>query len=104
MSEVPTTELRPAAEKHPVDQVLPAGRLIVLGLLQVLVIYAGCVAGPLIVGGALGLSSPVTAILINVDLLVAGVITIVRSLGSSAYACRSSPPTCRRSAGSSTRS
>ncbi|MFI5934439.1 nucleobase:cation symporter-2 family protein [Actinoplanes sp. NPDC051494] len=69
------------AEKHPVDQMLPFGRLAVLGLQHVLVMYAGCVAVPLIVGGALGLSTDVIAILVNADLFVAGVITIVQSLG-----------------------
>src|SRR3954470_24915611 len=47
----------PAPGRHPVDQMLPFGRLVVLGLQHVLVMYAGCVAVPLIVGGALGLSS-----------------------------------------------
>lgn len=69
------------AEKHPVDQMLPIGRLVVLGLQHVLVMYAGCVAVPLIVGGALGLSSDVVAILVNADLFVAGVITIIQSVG-----------------------
>ncbi|WP_212998470.1 nucleobase:cation symporter-2 family protein [Winogradskya consettensis] len=70
-----------AEGKHPVDQMLPFGRLAVLGLQHVLVMYAGCVAVPLIVGGALGLGSDVIAILVNADLFVAGVITVVQSLG-----------------------
>ena len=40
---------------HPVDEVLPAGRLTALGLQHVLVMYAGAVAVPLIVGRALKL-------------------------------------------------
>ena len=68
-------------EKHPVDRMLPVGRLVVLGLQHVLVMYAGCVAVPLIVGGTLGLSTDVIAILVNADLFVAGLITIVQSLG-----------------------
>jgi len=38
-----------------VDEVLPAPRLFVLGLQHLFIMYAGAVAGPLIVGGALGL-------------------------------------------------
>ncbi|GIM90902.1 nucleobase:cation symporter-2 family protein [Paractinoplanes toevensis] len=69
------------AEKHPVDQVLPLGRLTVLGLQHVLVMYAGCVAVPLIVGGALGLDTRTIGVLVNADLFVAGVITIIQSVG-----------------------
>ena len=38
---------------HPVDEVLPFGKLTALGLQHVLVMYAGAVAVPLIVGRAL---------------------------------------------------
>ena len=45
---------------HPVDEVLPAPRLVALGLQHVLVMYAGAVAVPLIVGRALKLSVVLT--------------------------------------------
>ena len=54
---------------HPVDEVLPLGKLTALGLQHVLVMYAGTVAVLLIVGGALGLSKADIAFLINADLL-----------------------------------
>ena len=41
---------------HPVDEKLPGGRLAALGMQHVLVMYAGAVAVPLIVGRALKLS------------------------------------------------
>lgn len=41
---------------HPVDEMLPMGRLTALGLQHVLVMYAGAVAVPLIVGRALNLT------------------------------------------------
>ena len=41
------------AAVHPVDEKLPVGRLTALGLQHVLVMYAGAVAVPLIVGRAL---------------------------------------------------
>src|SRR5262245_37214394 len=44
-----------SADIHPVDQVLPLPRLLALGLQHVLVMYAGAVAVPLIIGRALKL-------------------------------------------------
>ena len=52
-------------ETHPVDERLPAGRLAALGLQHVLVMYAGAVAVPLIVGRALKLSPEQVAMLIS---------------------------------------
>ena len=40
---------------HPVDEILPPERLAALGIQHVLVMYAGAVAVPLIISGALGL-------------------------------------------------
>ncbi len=67
--------------RHPVDQVLPAPRLVSLGLQHVLVMYAGCVAVPLIVGGALKLSTSTIGLLVNADLFTAGIATLIQSLG-----------------------
>jgi xanthine/uracil permease len=41
-----------SSEIHPVDQILPTPRLLALGLQHVLVMYAGAVAVPLIIGRA----------------------------------------------------
>src|SRR5438094_5511743 len=65
----------------PVDEVLPAGRLVTLGLQHVLVMYAGAVAVPLIIGAALKLPKDQVALLINADLLACGIVTIVQSMG-----------------------
>ncbi len=70
-----------AGLRHPVDQVLPAPRLVSLGLQHVLVMYAGCVAVPLIVGGALKLSTSTIGLLVNADLFTAGIATLIQSLG-----------------------
>ncbi|HYP85479.1 nucleobase:cation symporter-2 family protein [Variovorax sp.] len=64
-----------------VDQKLPLPRCAALGLQHVLVMYAGTVAVPLIVGGALGLSKADIAFLINADLLAAGIVTLIQALG-----------------------
>ncbi|WP_298231227.1 nucleobase:cation symporter-2 family protein [uncultured Azohydromonas sp.] len=66
---------------HPVDEVLPAGKLAVLGLQHVLVMYAGAVAVPLIIGGALKLPKDQIALLINADLLCSGIVTLIQAIG-----------------------
>ncbi|CBJ42572.1 protein of unknown function [Ralstonia solanacearum CFBP2957] len=52
-----------------------SARLLALGLQHVLVMYAGTVAVPLIVGGALHLPKEQLAFLINADLFAAGLAT-----------------------------
>lgn len=66
---------------HPVDERLPAGRLAALGLQHVLVMYAGAIAVPLIVGRALKLSPEQVALLISADLFCCGLVTLIQSLG-----------------------
>jgi NCS2 family nucleobase:cation symporter-2 len=66
---------------HPVDEVLPVGKLAVLGLQHVLVMYAGAVAVPLIIGGALKLPKDQIALLINADLLCSGIVTLIQAIG-----------------------
>jgi uracil-xanthine permease len=69
------------AEVHPVDEKLPAPRLAALGLQHVLVMYAGAVAVPLIIGRALKLSPEQVAMLISADLFCCGIVTLIQSLG-----------------------
>ncbi|RSM90830.1 purine permease [Kibdelosporangium aridum] len=52
-----------------------------LGLQHVLAMYAGAVAVPLIVGSALGMSKADIGYLINADLLISGVSTLIQCLG-----------------------
>src|SRR5664279_6549967 len=66
---------------HPVDEVLPAGRLAALGLQHVLVMYAGAIAVPLIIGRALHLAPEQVAMLISADLFACGLATLVQSFG-----------------------
>ncbi len=70
---------------HPVDEVLPAPKLFTLGLQHVLVMYAGAIAVPLIVGRALKLEPQDVAFLISADLFVCGVVTIIQSLGATQW-------------------
>ena len=71
------------ARVHPVDEVLPPHRLAVLGLQHLLIMYAGAVAVPLIVGGALKLPPTTIGLLVSADLLVSGIATIIQSVGIS---------------------
>ena len=66
---------------HPVDEILPAPRLAALGLQHVLVMYAGAVAVPLIVGRALKLAPEQIVQLISADLFCCGLVTLIQSLG-----------------------
>ena len=69
------------AAVHPVDEKLPAPRLAALGLQHVLVMYAGAIAVPLIVGRALKLTPEQVALLISADLFCCGLVTLIQSLG-----------------------
>ena len=73
---------------HPVDQRLPLAELIPLGLQHVLVMYAGAVAVPLIIGRALKLPSEQMAILVNADLFTCGIVTIIQSVGIGPFGIR----------------
>jgi hypothetical protein len=83
MSQAVTTELAPGEKpaKHPVDQVPPPGRLLILGLQHLFIMYAGAVAVPLIVGPAVGLDSSDIALLVSADLLVSGIASVLQSAG-----------------------
>jgi uric acid transporter len=72
-------------EVHPVDERLPTGKLAALGLQHVLVMYAGAVAVPLIVGRALKLSPDQVAMLISADLFCCGIVTLIQSLGATQW-------------------
>src|SRR5260370_25340174 len=64
-----------------VDEILPLDRLAALGVQHVLVMYAGAVAVPLIISGALGLPPEQRTLLINADLFACGLSTLVQALG-----------------------
>ena len=74
-----------ASTVHPVDEKLPAGRLAALGLQHVLVMYAGAIAVPLIVGRALKLTPEQVALLISADLFACGIVTLIQSFGVTKY-------------------
>ncbi|MGW8992916.1 nucleobase:cation symporter-2 family protein [Streptomyces zhihengii] len=57
------------------------GRLAVLGAQHVLIMYTGCVTVPLVFGAAAGLDAAAIAVLINADLLIAGIVTVIQGAG-----------------------
>ncbi|MGV9671466.1 MULTISPECIES: nucleobase:cation symporter-2 family protein [unclassified Gordonia (in: high G+C Gram-positive bacteria)] len=70
---------------HPVDDIPPFAKLFPLGLQHVLAMYAGAVAVPLIVGGAMisagQMQSDEMVHLITADLFVAGIATLLQAVG-----------------------
>jgi NCS2 family nucleobase:cation symporter-2 len=77
-----------SASTHPVDEIPPVPELIPLGIQHVLVMYAGAVAVPLIIGRALKLPPDQIAVLVNADLFCCGVVTLVQSLGLGPFGIR----------------
>jgi len=68
-------------QRHPVDEMLPPGKLFTYGLQHVLAMYAGAVAVPLIVAHGLGLSKDQLIYLINADLFTCGIATLIQTIG-----------------------
>jgi NCS2 family nucleobase:cation symporter-2 len=68
-----------------VDEVLAPPKLFTLGLQHVLVMYAGAVAVPLIIGRALKLDPADVAFLISADLFVCGIVTLIQSMGATQW-------------------
>ncbi|GAA1602866.1 solute carrier family 23 protein [Kribbella hippodromi] len=67
--------------RHPVDQVLPPGKLAVYGTQHVLAFYAGAVIVPILLAGSIGLSTEQLIHLINADLFTCGIASIIQSVG-----------------------
>ena len=72
---------RTKSVKHPVDEMLPAGKLAIYGFQHVLAFYAGAVIVPILLANALGLSDAQLVHLINADLFTCGIASIIQSVG-----------------------
>src|SRR3954447_10829374 len=68
-------------EAHPVDEVLPAGKLAVYGAQHVLAFYAGAVIVPILLASAIGLKGEELVYLISADLFTCGVASLIQALG-----------------------
>ncbi|GGU46505.1 hypothetical protein GCM10010211_07540 [Streptomyces albospinus] len=71
----------PGREAHPVDEVLPLGKLTLYGFQHVLAFYAAAVIVPILLGNAIGLSHDELVYLINADLLTCGIASIIQAFG-----------------------
>lgn len=63
------------------DEILPIPRLAALGLQHVLVMYAGSIAVPFIMAGALGLKPDQLVLLLRADIFACGLATLVQAYG-----------------------
>lgn len=68
-----------------VNEMLPVSQLAILGLQHVLAMYAGAVAVPLIIGGAVGLTPEQLAFLVAADLFTCGIATLIQAIGIGPY-------------------
>lgn len=75
------TPPREREEKHPVDRSLPPLKLVTTGLQHVAAMYAGVVAPPLVIGAAVGLSVSDLTFLTGASLFLAGVATLLQTIG-----------------------
>jgi|GEM_PF-2283087 len=82
----PTSDASSSSDGSAVDRNLGWRQNLVSGIQHVLMMYVGCVSVPLTIGAALGLDQATVAMLVNADLLVAGVITLIQSLGAGSFA------------------
>ncbi|WP_405469047.1 nucleobase:cation symporter-2 family protein [Streptomyces anulatus] len=80
----PTTAADTAV--HPVDEKLPPARLVPAALQHIAAMYAGVVTPPLIIGQAVGLDTAGMTRLIAASLLIAGLATILQTIGIGAFA------------------
>ncbi|MGA6169494.1 nucleobase:cation symporter-2 family protein [Streptomyces sp. NPDC012600] len=71
---------------HPCDEKLPAARLVPAALQHIAAMYAGVVTPPLIIGQAVGLDTAGMTRLIAASLLIAGLATIVQTVGIGTFA------------------
>ena len=69
------------AKPRKVSRRRPAWRSVLFALQHVIVMYTGCVAVPFVFGAALGLDKDTIATLVNADLLLAGLITVLQAVG-----------------------
>jgi uric acid transporter len=80
----PTTAAGTAV--HPVDEKLPPARLVPAALQHIAAMYAGVVTPPLIIGQAVGLDTAGMTRLIAASLLIAGLATILQTVGLGRFA------------------
>lgn len=81
MTEPRNKTRRQAGTGHPVDEVLPAGRLVLYGMQHLLTFYATIVVLPAIIAAGIGLSERETAVLLSAVVFAGGIGTLIQSVG-----------------------
>ncbi|MGF1472855.1 MAG: 2-oxo-4-hydroxy-4-carboxy-5-ureidoimidazoline decarboxylase [Rubrobacteraceae bacterium] len=81
MPESVANRARNRQEVHPVDEVLPAGKMLAFGLQHVMTIYAGVIAVPLVVATAINLPSDQLVYIIKASFFMCGVATLIQAVG-----------------------
>ncbi|MEU5212491.1 nucleobase:cation symporter-2 family protein [Streptomyces sp. NPDC020742] len=76
----------PPSPVHPVDEKPAVGRLVPAALQHIAAMYAGVVTPPLIIGQAVGLDTAGRTRLIAAGLLIAGLATLLQTLGLGTFA------------------
>jgi xanthine permease len=66
---------------HPVDEVLPPGRLAIYRLQHVLAFYAGAVLMPLLIATGIGLPQEQVVYLVSANLFMCGIASIIQAAG-----------------------
>ncbi len=66
---------------HPVDEMLPVGKLATYGFQHVVAFYAGAVLVPIIIAGAISLPPEDLVKLITADLFTCGIASIIQAVG-----------------------
>ncbi|MFF1392490.1 nucleobase:cation symporter-2 family protein [Streptomyces sp. NPDC058287] len=69
------------SDVHPVDEILPPGRMLVASFQHVASMYAGAVSVPIVIAVASKMSAGDTAVLMAGSLLMAGLATLLQTLG-----------------------
>ncbi|WP_411139085.1 nucleobase:cation symporter-2 family protein [Streptomyces sp. C10] len=86
MAQHPHDPHHPASPVHPVDEKPAARRLVPAALQHIAAMYAGVVTPPLIIGQAVGLDTAGRTRLIAASLLIAGLATLLQTLGLRRFA------------------
>jgi xanthine permease len=81
LSEERAGETRHDVRPHPVNEVMPPGRMMAYGLQHILVMYTGVITVPLVLATAIGLPQEELAYIINACLLTCGVATLIQTIG-----------------------
>ncbi|GAA3755414.1 xanthine permease [Spinactinospora alkalitolerans] len=76
-----TTDATDNAASRPEDEKLPPKLLLLYGLQHILTMYAGAVAPALVIGAAAGLDGGDLGVLVSGALLVAGIATLLQTIG-----------------------